>query len=92
MIITSAKPQAPSADARWKLIEATMRRHGNQSDALIETLHTADAEIEKIRVKHDYTIERVTGRHIDYAVPSRGLIAGSIRDLKRFYDQLVPKD
>ena len=60
--------------------------------ALIETLQTADAEIEKIRIKHDYTLERVTGRHIDYAVPSRGLIAGSIRDLKRFYDQLVPKD
>jgi bidirectional [NiFe] hydrogenase diaphorase subunit len=40
MIITSAKPKVPSADARWKLVEATMRRHGSQSDALIETLHT----------------------------------------------------
>lgn len=39
MIITTAKPKAPSADTRWKLVEAMMRRHGSQADALIETLH-----------------------------------------------------
>ena len=59
---------------------------------LIETLQSVDAQIESIRKHHDYTLERVTGRRIDYAVPSRGLLAGSARDLKRFYDQLVPKD
>ena len=40
MIITSPRPKAPSADIRWKLVEGTMLRHGGQSDALIETLHT----------------------------------------------------
>jgi len=30
----------PSEDKRWKLVQATMRRHGYQPNALIETLHT----------------------------------------------------
>lgn len=30
----------PSEDKRWRLVNATMRRHGNEADALIETLHT----------------------------------------------------
>jgi bidirectional [NiFe] hydrogenase diaphorase subunit len=34
------KPVAPSADKRWKIVEASMRRLGNQSHALIEALHT----------------------------------------------------
>ncbi len=33
------KPEAPSDDARWKRVNATMRRHGYQPNALIETLH-----------------------------------------------------
>src|SRR3954449_12666793 len=33
-------PQPPSGDARWKIIEATARRHGREAHALIETLHT----------------------------------------------------
>lgn len=38
---TSVKlPAAPSADKRWRLVEATMRRHGYADNALIETLHT----------------------------------------------------
>jgi len=32
--------QAPSADKRWKIVEATARRHGREAHALIETLHT----------------------------------------------------
>jgi bidirectional [NiFe] hydrogenase diaphorase subunit len=31
---------APSDDKRWRLVNATMRRYGNEPDALIETLHT----------------------------------------------------
>jgi bidirectional [NiFe] hydrogenase diaphorase subunit len=31
----------PSDDKRWRLVQATMRRHGFAPDALIETLHTA---------------------------------------------------
>jgi bidirectional [NiFe] hydrogenase diaphorase subunit len=34
-------PQVPSADKRWKMVEATARRHGREPHALIETLHTA---------------------------------------------------
>jgi len=30
----------PSEDRRWKLVEATMRRHGYQRHSLIETLHS----------------------------------------------------
>ncbi len=35
-----APPKPPSDDARWKMVSATMRRHGYRPDALIETLHT----------------------------------------------------
>src|SRR6201993_1091531 len=35
-----AKPAPPSQDKRWKLVDATMRRTGQQSRSLIETLHT----------------------------------------------------
>ncbi len=34
------KPEPPSDDRRWKLIDSTMRKHGNRRNALIETLHT----------------------------------------------------
>jgi bidirectional [NiFe] hydrogenase diaphorase subunit len=34
------KVALPSTDKRWKLVDATMRRHGYRSDALIESLHT----------------------------------------------------
>jgi bidirectional [NiFe] hydrogenase diaphorase subunit len=30
----------PSGDKRWRLVEGTMRRHGHESFALIEVLHT----------------------------------------------------
>jgi bidirectional [NiFe] hydrogenase diaphorase subunit len=31
----------PAKDNRWKLVEATMRRHGHRAHSLIEALHTA---------------------------------------------------
>ena len=34
------KPKPPSDDKRWKLVDATMRKHGNEPSALIESLHT----------------------------------------------------
>src|SRR6201993_583818 len=40
MITDFSKPTAPSLDKRWRLVDATMRRLGNQSRGLIETLHT----------------------------------------------------
>jgi bidirectional [NiFe] hydrogenase diaphorase subunit len=33
-------PQMPSDDKRWKIVDATARRYGRESHALIETLHT----------------------------------------------------
>ena len=35
-----SKPVAPSQDKRWKIVDATMRRVGQHSRGLIETLHT----------------------------------------------------
>ncbi len=34
------QPRLPSDDKRWKMVEATARRHGKEPHALIETLHT----------------------------------------------------
>jgi bidirectional [NiFe] hydrogenase diaphorase subunit len=34
------KPNLPSDDKRWRIVNGTMRRHGYSRDALIETLHT----------------------------------------------------
>jgi len=36
----TVKPSPPSADKRWRIVEATMRRNGHQGHALIETLHS----------------------------------------------------
>lgn len=39
--MTVAKKTAfPSDDRRWRMVDATMRKHGYRADALIETLHT----------------------------------------------------
>src|SRR5215475_12666584 len=35
-----AKPAAPSNDKRWKIVDATMRRVGQNSRGLIESLHS----------------------------------------------------
>ena len=40
MLIQRPKPQPPSQDKRWKLVEVTMRRNGFSGHALIETLHS----------------------------------------------------
>src|SRR6201993_2641268 len=40
MITDFSKSTAPSLDKRWRIVDATMRRLGNQSRGLIETLHT----------------------------------------------------
>lgn len=39
MAITLQKPKPPSEDKRWKMIAATMRRHGYSPNSLIEVLH-----------------------------------------------------
>jgi len=41
MALAATKPPMPSSDARWRTIDATMRRHGYSGDALIESLHAA---------------------------------------------------
>ncbi len=40
MKVYPASVPPPSDDKRWKMVVATMRRHGNASFALIEVLHT----------------------------------------------------
>jgi bidirectional [NiFe] hydrogenase diaphorase subunit len=40
MLKDPIKLELPSDDRRWRVVRATMRRHGHQPDALIETLHT----------------------------------------------------
>lgn len=40
MALDYRHPQPPSDDPRWKMVAATMRRHGSAPRALIETLHT----------------------------------------------------
>lgn len=34
------KPTFPSDDKRWRMVDATMRKHGYRADALIESMHT----------------------------------------------------
>ncbi|AXC15115.1 NAD-reducing hydrogenase subunit HoxE [Acidisarcina polymorpha] len=36
-------PPLPSDDKRWKIVNGTMRRHGYERNALIETLHTVQS-------------------------------------------------
>lgn len=40
MVSQLKKVPLPSEDKRWRLVEATIRRHGYEGNALIETLHT----------------------------------------------------
>jgi len=40
MIATAKRPEAPTDDKRWRIVETTMRRHGYSRNALIETLHS----------------------------------------------------
>jgi bidirectional [NiFe] hydrogenase diaphorase subunit len=40
MIAQMTRPEAPSDDKRWKIVQATMRRNGYARNALIEALHS----------------------------------------------------
>lgn len=39
MVSETPKATPPSADKRWRMVDAVMRRHGYRADALIEALH-----------------------------------------------------
>jgi bidirectional [NiFe] hydrogenase diaphorase subunit len=41
MTTATNKLTLPSTDKRWRIVDATMRRHGYVGNSLIETLHTA---------------------------------------------------
>jgi bidirectional [NiFe] hydrogenase diaphorase subunit len=41
MQLTTGKPAPPTNDPGWRVIDATMRRHGYSGHALIESLHSA---------------------------------------------------
>jgi len=38
--VTTAKPDAPSDDMRWRIVDTRMRRLGERPEALIEVLHS----------------------------------------------------
>jgi len=38
--VTTAKPDAPSDDKRWRIVDTRMRRLGERPEALIEVLHS----------------------------------------------------
>ncbi len=40
MLLQADRPPLPSTDKRWKLVDATVRRHGYEGHSLIECLHT----------------------------------------------------
>ena len=40
MTMLAKPPQAPTDDKRWRIVEATMRRHGYHGNGLIESLHS----------------------------------------------------
>lgn len=41
MVAAATKNVMPSPDKRWRIVDATMRRHGYAPHSLIESLHTA---------------------------------------------------
>ena len=41
MTPATEQPKAPSDDKRWRIVDTRMRRLGNQPDALVEALHSA---------------------------------------------------
>jgi bidirectional [NiFe] hydrogenase diaphorase subunit len=41
MVAALKQQTMPTTDKRWRIVDATMRRHGYEGNALIETLHTA---------------------------------------------------
>jgi bidirectional [NiFe] hydrogenase diaphorase subunit len=57
-----AEPLPPSEDKRWRIVNATMRRHGHQSHALIEALHSVQESfgyLEKPALKYVAAVLRV---------------------------------
>ncbi len=40
MPVTTTKPEAPSDDKRWRIVDTRMRRLGERPEALIEVLHS----------------------------------------------------
>src|SRR6266545_130158 len=38
--VTTTKPEAPSDDKRWRIVDTRMRRLGERPEALIEVLHS----------------------------------------------------
>ena len=68
------KPQPPSDDRRWKLVEATMRRLGYERHALIETLH-------KVQECFGYLTEEA----LDYVARSLRLPPSAVYGVATFY-------
>ena len=68
------KPEPPSDDRRWKLVDSTMRRLGYQRHALIETLH-------KVQECFGY----LTNESLDYVARSLRLPPSVVYGVATFY-------
>lgn len=69
-----SRPEPPDEDKRWKLIDATMRKHGYHKSALIETLHAAQEAF-------GYLEEKA----LDYIARSLQLPPSSVYGVATFY-------
>ncbi len=68
------KPEPPSDDRRWKMINATMRRMGHQRHALIETLH-------QVQESFGYLTEEA----LDYVAKSLRMPPSAVYGVATFY-------
>jgi bidirectional [NiFe] hydrogenase diaphorase subunit len=50
-----------ATDERWRVVDATMRRHGNEPEALIETLHVVQATYGYVEAASLRQVARVLG-------------------------------
>lgn len=75
MLTTAKKPTPPSDDKRWKVIEATMRRHGYAPSALIETLHSLQE-----------TFGHISEDSMKYVAESLNVPASKVYGVATFYN------
>lgn len=80
MRATATNVPAPSDDKRWRIVTATMRRHGFAANALIETLHSAQ---EAFGFLDDITLR--------YVAQSLGLPLSKVYGVATFYNLFTLK-
>ena len=64
----------------------------DEINILADMLQDVCNQIQKIKAHHADTIAEGTRKTIDHAIPSDGLLSGSIRDLRRIANRLTPPE